>query len=279
MNRQKGCGVQKMNLTTQSGQLVSRLGLASQHLKDETCVRTAFEAGVNYFFSYSLPEPLFLSELKSLIATNREALLIATGSETRQLNKVRQYLDRVRHALRTDTIDIFFAEYVSPADHPDTIHALLQELYDWKAKGWIRYVGISTHTRSIALEFIEQRQCEVLMHRYNMAHRKVETDVLPAAQAAAIPVVAFTCTRWGSLLEGHPNWSNTPPTASDCYRYVLHHPAVQLALTAPTTKSQLLENLTALTTPTFNLEEAAYWQDYGDLVYGTGQDAFETQWL
>jgi len=268
-----------MNLTTQNGQLVSRLGLASQYLKEETCVLAAFEAGVNYFFSYSLPEPLFLSELTSLVATNRQALLIATGSETRQLKTLRQYLEQVRHALRIDTIDIFFAEYVSPADEPGGIHALLEELYDWKAKGWIRYVGISTHTRSIALEVIEHRQCEVLMHRYNMAHRKIETDVLPAAQAAAIPVVAFTCTRWGSLLEGHPNWHNAPASASDCYRYVLHHSAVQLALTAPATKTQLMENLAALTTPAFISEEVAYWQDYGDLIYGTGQDAFETQWI
>jgi aryl-alcohol dehydrogenase-like predicted oxidoreductase len=268
-----------MNLTAQNGQRVSRLGLASQYLKEEACVTAAFEAGINYFFSYGLPEPLFLNELKSLIATNREALLLATGSESRDLNTLRHYFDEARHALRTDAIDVFFAEYISPADAPDTIQVVLEELNDWKAKGWIRYVGISTHNRAIALKLIDRRQCEVLMHRYNMAHRKIEADVLPAAQAAAIPVIAFTCTRWGSLLEGHPNWDNAPPSAADCYRYVLHHPAVQLALTAPAKKRQLLENLTALKAASFSPEQVAYWQNYGDLVYGTGQDAFETQWL
>ncbi len=39
------------------------------------------------------------------------------------------------------------------------------------------------------------------MHRYNMAHRGAEDRVLPAAVAFEIPVIAFTCTRWGSLLE------------------------------------------------------------------------------
>jgi aryl-alcohol dehydrogenase-like predicted oxidoreductase len=125
---------------------------------------------------------------------------------------------------------------------------------------------------------IQRNQCDVLMHRYNMAHRKAEADVLPNAHKAGIPLVAFTCTRWGSLLTKHPNWQTQPPTAADCYRYVLHNPAVSLALTAPKTQQQLEENLNVLHTPPLSPEELTNWQEYGDLVYGTGQDAFDTQW-
>ncbi|MGG6265591.1 hypothetical protein ACQ4M3_06245 [Leptolyngbya sp. AN03gr2] len=98
-------------------------------------------------------------------------------------------------------------------------------------------------------------------------------------QTAGLPVIAFTCTRWSTLLKGHPQWQHPTPTAAECYRYVLQHPAVHLALTAPATSSQLQENLTTLTAPTMTIEEVEHWQTYGDLIYGSGQDAFETQWI
>ncbi|MHC5722699.1 MAG: hypothetical protein ACYT04_35050 [Nostoc sp.] len=126
---------------------------------------------------------------------------------------------------------------------------------------------------------IERHQCDVLMHRYNMAHRKAEEDVLPAAQKAGIPVVAFTCTRWGTLLKGDHNWHGKLPTAADCYRYALNHPGVRLALTAPKTRQQLEENLAVLHAPKIEAQKIAKWHSYGNLIYGTGQDAFDTQWV
>jgi aryl-alcohol dehydrogenase-like predicted oxidoreductase len=117
------------------------------------------------------------------------------------------------------------------------------------------------------------------MHRYNMAHRKAQEQVFPMAQEAKIPVVAFTCTRWGQLLQGHPDWQQEIPTAADCYRYALHQKAVHLALTAPQTQAQLEENLSVLHAPELTPEAVVRWQEYGALVYGDGQDAFETKWL
>lgn len=117
------------------------------------------------------------------------------------------------------------------------------------------------------------------MHRYNMAHRKAEEKVFPAAIQAKIPVVAFTCTRWGSLLKGHSNWQYQPPTAADCYRYALHNQAISARLMAPQSLQQLTENLSVLNAPFFSRTEVAHWQKYGDLIYGTGQDSFETQWI
>ena len=117
------------------------------------------------------------------------------------------------------------------------------------------------------------------MHRYNMAHRKSEQQVLPAAQAAGVPVVAFTCTRWRSLLSGHPQWGGSVPSAADCYGYALHHPAVHVALTSPASTAELEENVpVARDEQWLSAEQVASWQAYGDLIYGAGQDAFETRW-
>ena len=158
------------------------------------------------------------------------------------------------------------------------IRAVLEELHQWKARGLIRYVGATVHSRPLALELIGNGLVEVLMHRYNMAHRGAEEQVLPAACKAEIPVVAFTCTRWGSLLGEHPDWSGKVPRAADCYEYVLHHPAGRVALTAPETRVELRENL--LLQGRGQLESAAQklWEEYGALIYGDGRDAFETRW-
>lgn len=268
-----------MDLKTQAGQKAGILGLAGQQQKDAAIVTAAFEAGINYFFFYNLKSENFLDGLKHLLAAKREQVLVATGSENRDISYLRHYLDSVRHRLDVDGVDVFFAEYVSPGDDMNQVQAVLDEFRSWKDSGLVRYVGVTTHNRTIALEMIERRACDVLMHRYNMAHRKAEGDVLPAAQKDGIPVVAFTCTRWGSLLKGHPNWKAEPPTAADCYRYALHHPGVRLALTAPKTSQQLAENLSVLYSPPLSPQEVARWQEYGDLIYGTGQDAFDTQWV
>ena len=268
-----------MNLTTLQGDSSSILGLAAYPKTDAAIVSAAFSSGINYFFFYNLNCESFLDGLKPIITTQREQVLVTSGSERRDINSLRQYLEQVRHRLNIEVVDVFFMEYISPGDDMNQVQRMLDEFRSWKEKGLIRYVGATTHNRSIALELIETSACDVLMHRYNMAHRKAEENVLPAALKANIPVVAFTCTRWGSLLKGHPNWQDKPPTAKDCYHYALHNQAVSIALTAPQSQQQLAENLSVLHTSSLSPSEITHWRKYGDLIYGNGQDAFETKWI
>ena len=268
-------------ITTLMNQPVQPLGLAGNPDMEKGCVATAYDAGINYFFFYNQSYPRLIGELKSLLRDNRESVAIATGSESRNLKTLGSYLDQVCDELAVDTVDIFYAEYVSPGDDMETLlgaGGVFDELHRWKTEGRIRYVGATTHNRPMAVELIESGRIDVLMHRYNMAHRGAEEQVLPAALNAGVPVVAFTCTRWGSLLTGHRDWDGPVPTAADCYQYVLHHPAVDIALTAPTTPAQLQENLIALKGTAQPPENLPLWEAYGKLVYGDGTDAFETQW-
>src|SRR5437588_148423 len=75
-----------------------------------------------------------------------------------------------------------------------------------------------THDRALAKQLAGDRRVDVLMHRFNMAHRKATHEVFPAAIRTSTPVVAFTATRWGTLLEPHPQCNDDPPSAADCYR-------------------------------------------------------------
>ena len=270
-----------MPITNQLGEPASPLALAAYPDQDAGCVPTAFEAGVNFFFFYSLSHTVLIEGLVPLLEEHRDRVIVGTGSGSRQEVGLERALSKMLETLGTDHIDIFFAEYVMPSDDPDKIFGsggVLDVLSAWKESGRIRYVGASAHDRGIARRLAEDERVEVLMHRFNMAHRKAADEVFPAAEKADVPVVPFTATRWGTLLRGHPDWPDGPPKATDCYRYCLDQPAIEIVLSAPTTLDELRENLTVLEASPMAAEEISRWERYGDLIYGDGTDAFETQW-
>jgi len=272
-----------MQITTLQNKPVARLGLASVPDKDmdPRIPGQAAAAGIDYFFFYNLSYTPFIEGLKPLLAEQRDSIAVATGSLHRDRDGLRSYLDQVRSALDTEVIDVFYAEWIRPDDDmAEVFGKTLDELHRWKEQGIIRYVGASVHNRPLALELLASGKVEVLMQRYNMAHRGAEETVLPTARQQDVPVVAYTCTRWGSLLQGHNAWTGDVPTVPDCYRYSLDHPAVHLALTASATLEELEENLTVLGGDQ-RLEPATKrrWEEYGALIYGNGRDAFETKWL
>jgi aryl-alcohol dehydrogenase-like predicted oxidoreductase len=178
-------------------------------------------------------------------------------------------------------IDVFFIEYVHPGDDPEVMfgkNGVLDELCQWKESGCVRFVGATAHDRSLAKRLAADPRVDVLMHRFNMAHRKAAYEVFPAAAKARTPIVAFTATRWGTLLEPHADWPGPAPTASDCYRYCLTEPAVHVVLTSPRSLAELEQNLEVLELPRMSKQKRGQWQRFGDLVYGVGKGAFETSW-
>ncbi|MGA1199138.1 MAG: aldo/keto reductase [Candidatus Latescibacterota bacterium] len=267
-----------MLLETKAGKPLCQLGLAGNPEMELACVSAAIQAGMNAFFFYNLSFQPLVDGLRDAAQKDREALFIATGSEDRDVQGIRNDLDQVKMALQVDVIDAFFAEYVAPSDHLDDVLDVLGEIQAWKKAGKVRYVGASVHDRELALSLLLSGQIDILMHRYNMAHRKSEEEVLPLATKMGIPVISFTNTRWGSLLKGHTRWQGPIPSATDCYRFVLRHPAVALAWSAPRSREELQANLSVLKAPRMLGDEVAQWKAYGDLIYGVGMDAFETRW-
>jgi aryl-alcohol dehydrogenase-like predicted oxidoreductase len=269
-------------ITSPSGALASRLGLAAhpqQHARD--CIRRAFANGINYFFFYGAGHTSFVHELKKLSGSHRDEIIIATGSGARKRNGLQAVRRRLTTAVHTEFLDVFFAEYIHPGDDLATIFAaggVLDQLQEWKTRGWIRLAGASVHDRDLAERLARDQRVDVLMHRFNMAHRKAADRVFPVALQHQTPIVAFTATRWGTLLQPHPSWPHASPTAADCYRYCLTHPAVRLVLTSPRTGAELDENLGVLAAKSMTRRELARWEQFGDLVYGNGAERFETQW-
>jgi aryl-alcohol dehydrogenase-like predicted oxidoreductase len=271
-------------LSTISGRPTSLLGLAAYPQQDPRCVRRAFESGINFFFFYGPGQKDFVDGLAGLVQQQRDELIIASGSGARTSSGLRAARRNILAAVGADTIDIFFAEYIHPGDSEAAVFGaggVFDELQQWKREGRIRYVGASAHDRQLAKKLASDVRVDVLMHRFNMAHRKAEAEVFPAALATHTPVIAFTATRWGTLLEAHPKWDRHAPTAADCYRFCLAQLAVNVVLMAPKSIAELEENLHVLKSPPMNDSDQTHWKRFGDLVYrecGAQDHDFESQW-
>ena len=104
------------------------------------------------------------------------------------------------------------------------------------------------------------------MIRYNAAHRGAERDIFPVTDALGMPVVVYTCLRWGALLRPTPD--DPPgfavPPAPVWYRFALQNPSVAVALMAPANRAELEEDLSVLDAPgPLTAEEYARLAEHG----------------
>ena len=84
-------------------------------------------------------------------------------------------------------------------------------------------------------------------------------------------MTTYTATRWKQLLlENRMPAGESPLRASDCYRFALSHPSVDLCLTGPANAEQMDEALSALDKGPLSGEEMERVRRIGDFVYGSG---------
>ena len=147
---------------------------------------------------------------------------------------------------------------------------LLDTAFELKEKCLVHWLGVSAHNRLIFREYEKEKLFDIFHVRYNAAHRGAEKEVFPFLPESDRPgIVSFTNTRWGGLLnpKNMPK-GERPPRAADCYRFVLSHPDVDVAICGPNSMKQLTENLDALEEGPMSEEEHARMRRIGDHVHG-----------
>jgi len=106
--------------------------------------------------------------------------------------------------------------------------------------------------------------------RYNAVHKGAEGEVFPQPAASEKPVglVAFTATSWKQLLDPkRMPAGERVPTASDCYRFVLSNPAIDVSMTGPANEEQAAEVMRANELGPMNEEELAWMRRVGDHIH------------
>jgi hypothetical protein len=212
-----------------TGLAVSRLGLGSGYGLAGRDVERAVERGINYLYWGSRRHGDFGRGVAAAARGRREELVIAVQSYA-----------RLGVALRVSV-----------------------------ERALVRHLVVSCHHRPTFATYAADPCWGAIMVRYNAAHRGAEKDVFPVVgDGGARPgVIAFTATRWGALIDRRMVPAIEPvPRPSDCYRFVLGHPAVDVALCGPRDGAELDEAMTALDRGRMDAEEVAWMARVGDGV-------------
>lgn len=209
----------------------------------------AIDRGVNYLNWCGHPDGM--RDAIRQLGSRRSDVRIAIQFSARSADAARRELQASLTELQTDYIDVVTYYYVEHQDEWGVIVSsggAAEVLEEARTAGTIRSIGLTSHQRALAASWAESGRLDLLMIRYNAAHRGAEDDVFPITNRLQLPVVAFTCLRWGTLMRKTPDDPNdfTPPSAADCYRFVLANPSVSVALMAPDGRDELVSNLDIL---------------------------------
>jgi len=260
------------------GRPVCRLGLAA---RDETAltpddVLYALGRGVNFLnwpgLSEGRPGDDVFSAAVASLGADRQSVVVCVQFAARSAADAAVELRSVLAALGTDYIDILTLYYVEKPEEWEELTSpsgAVPYLQDAQRNGAVRRLGVTSHQRKLAARMAQSGLLDLVMVRYNAAHRGAERDVFPVTASLGLPVIAYTALRWGALLRptphdppGHP-----APSAPDWYRFVLQHPAVTVTLAAPHTRAELEEDLHVLeTTGPLSDGEYAALAEHGERV-------------
>jgi aryl-alcohol dehydrogenase-like predicted oxidoreductase len=253
-----------------TGLKVGRLGIASGYGAPAAAIEEAFERGCNYFTWGTVIKgymPHMRQALKNIVAKGqRDRLVLAAFTYAHSNFFTERLLRRGLKSAGLDYADVLILGYFSRRVPRRLVDGALR----MKEKGLIRFIGLSSHNRRLLGELAADGEFDVLHLRYNAAHRGAESDIFPYLEGEKRPgTVAFTATRWGKLLDRKKMpQGETPPTAADCYRFVLTHPAVDVCISGAKTVEQMRENLALLDAGPMSEAELARMRGIGDHVCG-----------
>ena len=250
-----------------TGLKVGRLGVASSYGASTRAFEEAFERGCNYFYWGSLRKRGMCEAIKNIRKKGkRDELIVVIQSYSRSALLMEAFYRRALDRLQVDYADVLLLGWyrTKPPER------LLDRAMTMKASGMFRYLAISSHNRRLFSDLIKEDLFDIFHLRYNAAHRGVETETLPHLQKANRPgIVSYTATRWGSLLEQKKMpLSESAPSASDCYRFVLSHPSVDVCMTGPRNLRQMQEALRTLDLGPLGEEEQERMRRIGDYLSG-----------
>jgi aryl-alcohol dehydrogenase-like predicted oxidoreductase len=251
------------------GRRMFRLGLATNYGIDGEDLEWALDQGVNYvFWTPSRRSQRVTKSLKKIINRDRKSIILASGPTTGYLGgSIKRACKRSLEKLGTDYFDVFQLFWLGRASAWSA--STIEALGSLRESGMARAIGVSIHDRKRAGKLAEDSPLDMLMIRYNVAHRGAEQDIFPHLSKRKPVIVAYTATRWGGLLKRPKGWNGPVMTAADCYRFCLSNPHVDLVLTGPKNRQQLEENLNNLRAKGPLSEEEKHWvNEYGQVVHG-----------
>jgi predicted aldo/keto reductase-like oxidoreductase len=233
------------------GRRVCRLGLASRGEGELTTVDVHHALGLGNNFLHWAGTEDALSRTIAGLGAERERILVGAHLSARGRDDAARELEALLGALGSDYVDVLTFYYVEEPSEWDEIQApggALAYCRDAQRQGLVRHLGLTSHQRPLAAEIARTGSLDLLMIRYNAAHRGAEREIFPVTGPLGMPVITYTSLRWGALLGRTPD--DPPgfvaPRAPEWYRFVLGRPEVSVALMAPRDRAELDDDLSVL---------------------------------
>lgn len=251
-----------------TGLKVFRLGLSASYRPGKQTIYKALDEGINFFFCYGFDNQM-IRVLREAIKSRREDYVIATGAYNLLWGhpNLRRTLEKRLRQLDTDYLDLFlFLGVTQPQQFPEKER---EEFYRFREEGKVRGIGLSCHHRKFLGELAANGDIDVMMARYNAAHRGAEQEIFPYLSPHHPGVISYTATRWTYLLRPSRGWPRDGriPTAGMCYRFVLSNPNVDVCLTAPSNLKQFEANLEEVRRGRLSEVDLEFMRQFGDAVH------------
>lgn len=251
-----------------TGLQACRLGVSGGYRAPAKAFEIAFERGVNYFYHGSLRAKGMNDAIKSIVAKGkRDELVVVAQNYWRAFEwPFRRSFDAFLRKTGLDHVDVLLLGWHN--------HAPAQKFLDicreLKAKGLIKFLALSGHNRPAFPVLARSGLYDIFHIRYNAVHRGAETEIFPHLPAESRPgIVIYTATSWGQLLSK----SKIPageklPRASDCYRFVMSNPNVDVCITGPGNIEQMEEALRTFERGPMSEDELAWMRRVGSHIHG-----------
>jgi aryl-alcohol dehydrogenase-like predicted oxidoreductase len=196
----------------------------------------------------------------------RDELIVVIQSYSRSAFLLEVFYRRALKLLALDHADVLLLGWYRKKP-PQRI---LDKANAMKNKGMFRFLALSSHNRRLFPELAKENIFDIFHIRYSAVHRGAESETFPYLEGNNSPdIVSYTATRWGQLLqEKNMPPGESAPTASDCYRFVLSHPAVDVCMTGPKNLQQMREALRTLDLGPFGGDELERMRKIGDHIRG-----------
>ncbi len=248
-----------------TGLSVTPLGIASSYGTNEAMVEEAVDRGVNYLYWGALRTKRMARGIRNVVRRKRDDLVIVAHTTSRSPSGLSKVVQKSLGQLGVDRLDVLLLGWHNKPPDP----RLIDQVSKLREDGLIRFCALSGHNRGLFPKLEQHRQIDIFHIRYNAAHRGAEREILDHLPEQDGPgVVSFTNTRWGSLLKpANMPAGESAPSAGDCYRFVLAHPKVHVAVCGPNSMEQLKEDLEALERGPMSDAELERMRRIGDHVY------------
>lgn len=163
-----------------------------------TLLKKAYQNGINFFDTsraYTDSEEKIGYAINSL----REKIYIASKTMAANVDEFRKQLNTSLSMLKTHYIDIYQFHNPEFCPKPGDGTGLFEAMLEAKAKGMIRYIGITNHRLHVAMEAAESDLYDTIQFPFSYLATDKEIDLVRQCQKRGIGFIAMKALSGGLI--------------------------------------------------------------------------------